>query len=470
MDRVLQSVDSSRTDKQTPVEYIEQSTARQSPGRVALVLKAIVQAVLALAVLFAAFQGMNRLVATKPEVAKRPVQEKSYAVTTVPVEIQDHAPAIKIYGETVAGRQVDLRTLVAGEIVSVHQELKAGGQLKKGDELLAVDRFDFEGAVTEAKANLAEAKARQVENEGRVALEVANVVRVREQLEFAQKDLERAAQLRQSGSVTERTLDERRLLVSQRQQGLEQRINTLALERAKVDQQAAVISRLEWRLANAERDLENTVLRAPFDAIVRSEAAQAGRMVGVNDVVASLYSRDELEVRFTLSDNQYGRLVADAGTVVDREAKVLWHLGSEPLTYSAVIDRVGADVARTRGGVDVFAKIQFEPGATPLRPGAFVEVSVPDQTYGASARIPETALYGGGKVFVVDEGRMESRQVQGLALDDGYIIVRGNLSAGDELITTRIPEAGDGVLIQIVGQEKASGATPAPGRPESGQN
>lgn len=455
---MLQSVEANRADKQAPVEFVEQGAARPRPGRVTLVLKAIVQAVIALAVLFAAFQGMNRLVATKPEVAKRPVQEKSFAVTTEPVVIRDHAPIISIYGETVAGRQVDLRTLVAGEVVAVHEELKAGGQIARGDVLLAIDRFGFEGAVTEAKANLAEARARQVENEGRVALETGNVVRVREQLEFAQTDLERATELLARGSVTERTLDERKLLVSQRQQGLEQRINALALERAKVDQQAAVISRLEWRLANAERDLENTVLRAPFDAIVRSEAAQAGRMVGVNDVVASIYSRDELEVRFTLSDNQYGRLVAEAGTVVGREATVLWYLGSEPLTYTATIDRVGADVARTRGGVDVFATIELSPGSTPLRPGAFVEVSVPDQKFSASARIPEIALYGNGKVFVVTDSRMESRQVEGLALDDGYIIVRGDLSEGDELITTRIPEAGDGVLVKIVGEAPAETA------------
>jgi multidrug efflux system membrane fusion protein len=62
-------------------------------------------------------------------------------------------------------------------------------------------RFDYEGAVTEARANLAEAQAALVENEGRVALEKANLVRAGEQLEFAQRDLERAEELLGRGAI-----------------------------------------------------------------------------------------------------------------------------------------------------------------------------------------------------------------------------------------------------------------------------
>lgn len=446
---MLQSVEQSDSEKKAPVEYAEMPAPKPSVGRAKLIAKAILQAVLAFLVLFAAFKGMNYLVNTKPEVAKRPVTEKSYAVETATIVQGDYTPPISVYGEVTAGRQVDLRALVAGEIVAVNDELKAGGIVAKGDILVSIDRFEYEGALTEAKANLAEAKAGQVENRGRVELEKANVVRAREQLEFAQKDLERAQDLLERGSVTERTVDERNLLVSQRQQSLEQRLNTLALEEAKVEQQEAVIERLEWRLEDAERKLANTVLKAPFDAIVRSEAAQVGRMTSANDVVASIYSSDELEVRFTLSDNQYGRLVAESGTVVGRQAELKWFLGNQPLLYTAEIDRVGADVASTRGGVDVFAMIDVTPQQTPLRPGAFVEVTVPDQTYAGSFRIPEAAFYGEGKVYVVDaENRLVGRQVKALAFDSGFILVQGDLSDGETVLATRVPEAGEGLLVR----------------------
>lgn len=435
--------------------------------RVMLILKALLQALIAFAILVGAFMGMKTLVATKPDVPKRPIQERSYAVVTTVLEQGDFAPDIRVFGETAAGREVELRSLVGGEVTEVHPDLKAGGHVSQGDLLVAIDRFDYEGAVTEAEANLAEANAGLVESKGRVELEKANVVRAQEQLEFAQRDLERAEELIGRGAVTERTVDDRRLLVSQRQQAVEQRQNSLALEEAKVVQQTAAVKRLEWGLENANRQLDNTILRAPFDAVVRTEAAEPGRLVSVNDAVVSLYSSDEFEVRFTLSDNQYGRLLAESGTVIGRPVDVTWYLGNTPVTYPATVTRVGADVASTRGGVELIAAIDNTDAAVPLRPGAFVEVSLPDQTYLQSFRIPETGYYGEGTVYVVKDNRLEPRQVEALAIDDGFILVRGNLQPGETLLTTRIPEAGAGLLVNDVAasssetQSSRTGSDPA---------
>lgn len=460
---MLQSVDT-ETGNQPVREFLPPDAATQHGAfwRVKIVLKALFQTLLALAIIVAAVMGLNRLVATKPDVPKRPVQEKSYAVETVTLALGDHAPAINVFGETAAGREVDLRALVGGEVMEIHPNLKAGGQVAQGDVLVAIDRFDYDGAVTEAQANLAEAKAALVESTGRVRLETANLVRAQEQLEFAERDLRRAEELLGKGAVTERTVDDRKLLVSQRQQALERTQNTLSLEEAKVVQQTATIERQEWRLQNAQRQLDNTILRAPFDAIVRSEAAELGRLVSVNDAIVSLYSSDEFEVRFTLSDNQYGRLLAESGTVVGRPVEVTWFLGNKPVTYPAVVSRIGADVASTRGGVDLIATIDSADATVSLRPGAFVEVSLSDQVYHDSFKVPETAYYGEGTVYVVKDGRLEQRAVTALAIDDGSILVTGNLNPGETLLTTRVPEAGTGLLVRDVNQAAGPGETEMP--------
>ncbi|WP_208977770.1 HlyD family efflux transporter periplasmic adaptor subunit [Labrenzia sp. 011] len=445
---------------------------RRRSRRVILALRALLQTVVALVILFGAVKGMNYLVGTRPELPKRPVQEKSYAVETVTLVRGDHAPQLNVYGETSAGREVELRSLVAGEVIEVHPNLKAGGAVSKGEVLVAIDRFDFEGAITEAQANLAEARAALVESEGRVKLETANELRAQEQLEFARKDLERAEELQGRGTVTERTLDDRKLLVSQRQQTLEQTQNSLALEEARVLQQQAAIRRLEWRLENAQRQLENTILRAPFDAIVRSESVEVGRLVGVNDEVVSLYGSDAFDVRFTLSDNQYGRLLAESGTVVGRPVEVTWFLGNEPVTYPATVTRIGADVASTRGGVDLIASIDSSATQVPLRPGAFVEVSLSDRSYTDSFRIPEAAFYGEGTVYVVRDSRLEPREVNALAIDDGYILVEGALEDGETLLATRIPEAGAGLLVKDVNADpvEPDDVAPLSGTGSTGQS
>lgn len=455
---MLQSVGPETGAPPKPEEKPQDASRTWLGNTPSIAVKAVLQGAIAAAILVVAFAGMNMLVASRPDVPRGAIEERRYAVDTVTAVQGDYAPAISVFGETMAAREVELRALVGGEVLTIHPDLKPGGSVSRGDVLLEIDRFDYEGAVTEAEASLAEERALLVENQGRLVLEKANLARAREQLEFAERDLARAQELLGRGSTTEQVVDERKLVVSQRQQGLEQTQNILTLEEARVTQQNAAIERAEWRLANAQRQLRNTVLTAPFDAIVRSEAAELGRLVSVNDAVVSLYSSDEFEVRFTLSDNQYGRLLADDGTVEGREVEVIWYLGNQPVIYPAVVSRIGADVASSRGGVDLIATIDTENALVPLRPGAFVEIVVPDQTYENSFRVPETGYYGQGTIYVIEDNRLQQRQVDALAIDDGYVIVRGDLNEGETVLVTRIPEAGEGLLVIDVGAPAAVAA------------
>ncbi|MDX5593151.1 efflux RND transporter periplasmic adaptor subunit [Pseudovibrio sp. SPO723] len=418
--------------------------------------KAFLQGLIALVILMIAVMGMRYLIATKPEVATRPAAEREFAVRAMAVEIGDYAPLLTVYGEVVAGREVDLRALVGGEVDMVSPNLRSGGVVGAGEALLQIDPFSYEGARTEAMATLAEARARLVQLESQLRIEKNNIVRIEEQVAFADRDLVRVEELFQRGAATERSVDERKLILSQRQQNLEQTLNTLAVEEAKIEQQKAAIERAQWQLEQAERNVEDTTLLAPFEGVVRTEAVEMGRMINQNDVVAVLYDRNFLEVRFTLSDAQYGRLLADREPLAGRPVKVIWNIGDTPLEYDAVIERAGADIARSRGGVDVFARLSLEDKDLLIRPGAFVQVELPDRTYTGVARIPEEALYDGNKVYVIDaDSRMERRDVQPLAFDDNAILVRGDLQSGERLVSSRIPEAGPGLKLRVVSEQAA---------------
>ena len=451
---MLKSLDETRTSTSSDVSHprAEEAEPRRRTRSSVLAAKAFLQALLALAIIFGAYQGMKQLILARDDVPKRPARETIYPVTTRVLEVRDHTPELTVYGEVLAARAAELRALVAGEIQRVNPKLEVGGTIDAGEELVAIDPFQYKGAVTEAKANLVEARASLREARGRVATEEGNVSRAEEQLTFARRDLDRASQLASSGAVTERTLDERRLLVSQREQALEQRRNALAVEKARVEQQQAAIDRLEWRLSQAERNLDDTVLQAPFDAVVRSETAAIGRLVGVNDVVATLYDRTALEVRFTLSDSQYGRILSDTGSVVGRPVRVSWHIGGVPVVYSGEILRTGAEVAVDRGGIDVYASVATGDDLAALRPGAFVEVTLADRTYRDTARIPEAALYGTDHVFVVVDGRTQRRSVKAVAFDGPNLLVEGDIRSGDVLVATRLDEVGDGVLVEDPGR------------------
>lgn len=377
-----------------------------------------------------------------------PRVETVYSVTAADIALGENRATLRAFGEVIAAEAAELRVASPGEVIAVSDNLEVGQRVEQGEALVTIDPFEYRGALRDATAQLAEARARKAEAAARISMEQSALARLEEQLSFAQRDLERAEQLSSSGTITDKAVDDRRLLVSQRQQAFDQGRYTLEAEEARRDQQTATIERLEWLVERAERALTDTVLRAPFDGIVRAENAAIGRLLATNDVAVALIGADALDVRFVLSDQLYGRLrfnEALFGTPVE----VIWRVGDIPISYTGTVTRAGADIESARGGVDVFARLDLKDMPAP-RPGAFVEVRMPGITHQGSARIPTAALYDGSVFLIGEDDRLVSVPVNVLALDDGEAIVEGELETGDVVVTTRLAEAGNGIKVRRV--------------------
>ncbi len=199
---------------------------------------------LPVAILYGAAVATDRLTAARPDVARAERTEAAVPVEVAAALWGENRPVLRAFGEVVPARAVELRALVAGTVVETSPDLRVGGRVGRGETLLVVDPFPYEGALVEAEAALEEARARLDEIGARIALEETAIERAEEQLAFAERDLSRAERLRESGSIPEQALDERRLLVSQRRQAAEQRRHTLAAERARLKQQEAAVGRL----------------------------------------------------------------------------------------------------------------------------------------------------------------------------------------------------------------------------------
>ncbi|WP_099867237.1 efflux RND transporter periplasmic adaptor subunit [Pararhizobium haloflavum] len=436
------------------------------------------QAMLMLVVLAGSYAVMNEVIAARPERQPRVFEPTVYAVEAVSAERADHRPQISLYGDVVAGRAVDLRPQVTGEIVDVNPQLKVGERIEAGDFILAIDPFAYEGALTEARANLAQAEAALREIEARIAAENDQLQAAELQLEIAESDLTRARSLSERGAATQQTIDERRLVVSQRQQAVSQSRNALVVEEAQRAQQEANIERLEWLVRQAERDLASTRITAPISGVVSAASAEAGRTAGSGDILASIYDDQALEARFTLTDAQYGRIVAEDEPLIGRPIEAEWNVGSSTYRYGGTIDRLGATVASDRGGIEIFASLQPGADAVALRPGAFLGISLPDRLYTDTLRLPESALYDGDHVFVIVDGALSRREVEVKAHDGDQVLVAGAVEDGEQVLTTRLTEADDGLPVRIAGdtsptaaarEDKAHGdagdrGSPGPGR------
>ncbi|MEO0496465.1 MAG: efflux RND transporter periplasmic adaptor subunit [Pseudomonadota bacterium] len=441
-------------------------------GLVWVVSRSLIQIVLVVLVLAASVYFMRGIIASAPEPRARPVFQTVFTVEATDVVVQDNQPVFSVFGTVTAARDVELRALSPGEITSVYPNLQAGQRVDAGVVLVEIDVFEYEGAVAEARANLAEARAKLAEKQARIAGAQAQIEGTRQQLTLAQDDLTRAEDLADRGTLTARELESRRTAVTERDLALTQRLSNLEVEQAGVAQLEAQGERLKWRVAQAERALENTRLTAPFSGVVSGSNAEVGRSATASDVLVSLYDDSEMEARFTLSDSQYGRLVSSNAGLIGRPVRALWNVGGRDYVFDGEIARTGAQITSERGGVEVYATLEAGQGDVTLRPGAFVAIEVPDQVFEQTVRLPETALYNGDHVYAIVDGALQRRDVDVLAYDGDAAVVRGKLTDGERVLNTRLAQISDGTQVRtadepVVEQRSRRGNRAATdGRPE----
>ncbi len=433
-------------------------------------LLGILQAALMIAILLGSFMLAKKMIDDKPEPRKRRAFKTVYTVQTVTAAQADYQPTITSYGQIVAARSVDLRSLVSGEIIKVNPKLRAGAKVAKGETLVEIDEFNYRGALAEAEANLVEAKARITENEAQISLEQGKFAAAQEQLQLATADLKRIESLKQRQAATQQQLEIRKLVVSQRKQTAAVAKDTIEVQKAKIEQLRASLLRLQWRVDQARRNLDSTALTAPFDGIVRSSTAEVGRALTANDVVVSMYEADTMEVRFTLTDGQFGGLQSEQSGIVGRKVQVIWSVGGKRWEYPATIDRVGAEITSTRGGVELFALIQNTPDSVAIRPGAFVEVAVPDRVFTDTIIVPDTSVYGTDTVYTVVDGKLVENRVSIAGFEGENALISSGLKVKDEILVTRITEVSAGLNVRREGETPQRGNGSGSGSGKGAQN
>lgn len=346
------------------------------------------------------------MVVTKPQTKPYEPQEESWPITVHEVMFGEVVPEFPSYGEVVPAREIDLRALVSGEVIAVADGLQEGAFVKKGEELLTIDPFEYENALGEAEAQLVSAEA---------------------SLKMSRQDFERGKKLFEKGTVARRYLDERQ--------------TDFTVKKANADRLRIVVRR-------ARRNLENARVVAPFDAYVSNVNAREGRLINTNDHVARLSDASRYEIRFNLSDSEYGDLIAAKSEIIGQPVKAFWKIGHKILPFTGKVKHVGAIIDQSTRGVDVIADV-IDSGEAPIRGGAFVEVLMQGNKFEHAAKVPASALFGGDHVYVVVNNRLQKRPVTPIMRAGSMILLAEGVENGEKVLTTRFEEIADGVLVSV---------------------
>ncbi len=346
------------------------------------------------------FLVISFLRATKEEPEILVIEEKSWPVSVIEAQYGDIQPTVALFGEVITSRRSELRALVGGQVIKVGDNFKEGAVVKKGELLLRIDDFEYRNSVTEETAKL----------------------------DVMTRDFERADELFKQGSISEQFRDN--ALLEKTQQ--------------------------ELVLSESEKDLRDTELFAPFDGVINDVQATLGKQVSTfNDKIGEIIDIKNMEVRFSISKSQYGRLLEDENEILGRAIEVRWTVGQKDLIFDASISRVGAEITSNTGGVNIFATIEMDKEQeTPLRPGAFVRLRMPDKKYVSVIRIPETAVFNDEYIYIVKDQRLKKVGIAISGYDQSNVLIKPieelMVQNGDLIVTNQLREAGEGVKVDIL--------------------
>jgi RND family efflux transporter MFP subunit len=397
------------------------------------------KALVPLVILVAGVCIVGIVVATRPSVEAGPALVNAPLVSVIEVQPRDLRFSVHTQGTVVPRTESDLIPQVSGEVIWVSPRLVSGGFFEAADPLLRIDPSDH-----------------------RVELEAARAVVARTKSEFAraETEIERQRSLAVQGVASQARIDDAE--------------EAFQVAEAELREHTA-------KLARAERDLDRTEIRAPYQGRVRSERVDVGQFVSRGVSIATLYATDYAEVRLPLPDRDLFYLdipfnlsrerVASDGDPTETqpgpEVQLRAEFAGEPRTWIGRIVRTEGEIDAKSRMVHLVARVE-DPygqngatGSAPLAVGLFVEAEIQGRRVENVFVLPRTALRtdaGSDLVYVVDAGdRLRFKTVDVLRAKRDDVVIGGGLRAGDRVCVSPLAAAVDGMAVRIVSDPEDEG-------------
>lgn len=359
------------------------------------------------------------LLATGPTLKPAPAAVLAPLVRVQTVTLQDVALSSLTHGTVAPRTESELVAEVAGRVISVNPNLVSGGFFRAGEELLQIEPLDYEVALEQARAGMAQAES-----------DLANA---------------RSAANRQD------SLGERQLTSAAQQDD--------AINRLRIAQ--ATLRSARAQLARAERDLARTRILAPYEGRVRTERVDIGQFVNRGSAIATIYATDYAEVRLPINDQELAFLDLPLGPAGEDTLAAPATLVTITARFAGAEHQWQAEVVRTEGELDpttrminVVARVDapYAPSAErpPLAVGLFVDAEIHGRTARDVVVLPRPALRQGNQVLVVDQdNRLRFRSVTVLRTVAEQVFISAGLAAGERVCISPLENALEGMTVRI---------------------
>jgi membrane fusion protein, multidrug efflux system len=227
----------------------------------------------------------------------------------------------------------------------------------------------------------------------------------------------------------------------------------------------AEVAERQAAFAEASLNLHDAYVRTPVAGTIESRKVETGQFVQPGAVLATLVRRDPLLLRFSVPSGEASEL--RPGMVARFKTQAAeGQPGSARITYVAQ----GADPNTRMVAVTAHVALEpkaskgrKEPQATPFRPGAFAQVTVPVGGTRESPVLPQTAVRPterGFVAFIVEKGLARERVLTlGLRTPEGDIEVKGGVRPGEQVVIRGAEALRDGAAVNVQSSKDPSSAS-----------
>ncbi|PPC93203.1 MAG: efflux transporter periplasmic adaptor subunit [Methylotenera sp.] len=356
----------------------------------------------------------------QPQMLAMPVSVITLQPTSVPISAEAVA-------QTEGAKEVEIRPRVGG--ILLKKLFEEGATIQAGQAMFLIDPVPFQIALSNAKAQLAQQRAR---------------------VEQTQRESQRLQGLLATQSISEREADNA------------SSDNALA---------RAALAQYEANVREAELNLSYTTVTSPIAGVAGRFEFSEGALVSANSSLLTTVSQlTPIWVRFSLSDNELAALGGRLTQSNVKEVKLILPDGKEypkkgKLNFAAsTIDpQLGTQQLRAA----------FENNDKSLLPGQFVRVRVTTGEQGGVFVVPQTAVVNndqGKFVYVADANNQATIKpiVTGNWVGQNWVVLSG-LNAGDKVITDNIIKLRPGAPVSPKAAAEAPSAPQATGAPAKAQ-
>ena len=342
-----------------------------------------------------------------------------FLVETEKIILKNNKPEYIFYGNIIAQNQVDVISQLPGKIIKISPKILSNDYFEKGEKIFELDSFNFKQELIKKKSKLEELR-----NE----LKSKNLIfsELEKQQILSKKNYDRKTQL-VGDIVTKKNLEDAATELS---------INNAKVLDIKSNIQTILsnIKIAESQVKQAQRNLTDTVYRAPFSGKLDNSFIEVGAEVSTGLILGKLLNTSDLSVQFFVGESVYTHL----SNILGKEAQVFWKKSNFKKNYSAKVFYIDSAINKDRAGLNIKAKLEEISENDPIKPGVFVEVVIQGLTIQESFLVDENSIYEDTFVYVLEGNKAVRTKINVEGFVKEKVIITGNKLKNKKIILTRI--------------------------------